>query len=61
MTISARRILTFKPSAVSPLDAAWQTGYRMMAVEVENMDAAVAYLTEKDAGLSRSIKTKSGW
>lgn len=38
--------------AVSPFDAAWQTGYRMMAVEVEDMGAAVAYLTEKGVAIT---------
>lgn len=30
-----------------PSDAEWQVGYRMMALEVDDMDGALAYLKEK--------------
>ena len=30
----------------------WRTGYRMMALEVEDMDKAVAYLTDKGVAIT---------
>ena len=40
-------------SAAPPSTEPWQTGYRMMAVEVEDMDAAVEYLRGKGVELTR--------
>jgi glyoxylase I family protein len=31
----------------------WRTGYRMMALEVEDMDKAVAYLADKGVAITR--------
>jgi glyoxylase I family protein len=36
----------------TPASEAPAVGYRMMAIEVENMDEAVAYLKEKGTGMS---------
>lgn len=34
--------------AVEPANEQWQIGYRMMALEVENMEEAVQYLKDRD-------------
>ncbi len=39
--------------AASVSTAPWQTGYRMMALEVDNMEKTVAYLAGKGIQLSR--------
>jgi len=43
--------------AVSPPKLPWQTGYRMMALEVEDMDRAVAYLAGKGVSITRGPVT----
>ena len=40
---------------VSPVP--WQVGYRMMAIEVEDMDAAVEYLRNKGVEISKAPVT----
>lgn len=40
-------------SASSPSAAPWTAGYRMMAIEVDDMDRVVEYLKSKGVGLSR--------
>ena len=38
--------------AVSPPEIPWQTGYRMMALEVEDMDQAVVHLAAKGVAIT---------
>lgn len=38
--------------AVSIESQPWQTGYRMMAIEIDNMDQAVDYLTGKEVAIT---------
>ena len=48
---SVIELMKVKNAAHVPQDS-WQTGYRLIAIEVENMDEAVKYLKERGVEIS---------
>jgi glyoxylase I family protein len=44
-------LMRVRDAVYVPFDP-WRTGYRMMALEVEDMDKAVAYLADKDVAIT---------
>lgn len=49
---SAVELIAYQGAAIAPAPAGEQLGYRMMAIEVEDMDKAVAYLRAKGVEIS---------
>jgi glyoxylase I family protein len=49
---SAVELIWYEGAAIAPAPTAEQLGYRMMAIEVEDMTKAVAYLKAKGVDLS---------
>jgi glyoxylase I family protein len=44
-------LMQVQDAACTPTEP-WRTGYRMMALEVEDMDKAIAYLTDKEVAIT---------
>lgn len=49
---SAVALISYQGAAIAPAPAGEQLGYRMMAIEVEDMNKAVAYLRAKGVEIS---------